>query len=135
MIAEHLTRYIVSQKLAGNEEFFCIVGHAIRGYSPSEIAEICNVSKNSTRSYLCRLSEKGSMTRALVVARYVVPIVLITVPTAVVTRDGMPFCTLCKKHIGEIPQFHTSTSHKDVVKHYTDIVLSKLREAVLNTSE
>ncbi len=42
---ESITRYIVAQRLADNNEFFCVLQHVIQGYSPSNIAELRNVQK------------------------------------------------------------------------------------------
>jgi hypothetical protein len=126
--ALHVTQYIVSQKLAGNDTFLCIVRHALEGFSPSEIATVCNTSKNSARAYLTKLSSYSTITRTLVVAKYVLPIALDVVPTAVVTNGGKPYCTLCNSPVEGIPQLHISSSHKDVVSRYTSIVLAKLQE-------
>ena len=126
----HVTRYIVSQKLAGNDTFLCIIRHALEGCSPSEIATICNTSKNSARAYLTKLSAYSTTTRTLVVAKYVLPIALDVVPTAVVTNDGKPYCTLCKSPVDGAPQLHISATHKDIVNRYTSIVLAKLQELV-----
>jgi ribosomal protein L34E len=128
--ATHVARYIVSQKLAGNDTFLCIIRHALEGFSPSEIATACNTSKNSARAYLAKLSNYSTITRTLVVAKYVLPIALDVVPTAVVTNDGKPYCTLCKTQLDGVPQLHISSSHKDVVGRYTSIVLAKLQELV-----
>jgi hypothetical protein len=128
--ALHVTRYIVSQKLAGNDTFLCIIRHALEGFSPSEIATVCNTSKNSARAYLTKLSSYSTITRTLVVAKYVLPIALDVVPTAVVTNDGKPYCTLCKTHVDVAPQLHVTSTHKDVVNSYTILVLAKLQKLV-----
>jgi hypothetical protein len=128
--AIHVTRYIVSQKLAGNDTFLCIVRHALEGFSPSEIAAICNTSKNSARAYLTRLSSYSTITRTLVVAKYVLPIALDVVPTAVVNNDGKSYCTLCNSPVEGTPQLHVTSTHKDVVNSYTILVLAKLQKLV-----
>jgi ribosomal protein L34E len=128
--AIHVTRYIVSQKLAGNDTFLCIIRHALEGFSPSEIATVCNTSKNSARAYLTKLSAYSTITRTLVVAKYVLPIALDVVPTAVVTNDGKPYCTLCNSPVEGIPQLHVSSTHKDIVNSYTILVLAKLQKLV-----
>jgi hypothetical protein len=128
--ATHVARYIVSQRLAGNITFLCIVRHALEGFSPSEIATACNTSKNSARAYLAKLSNYSTITRTLVVAKYVLPIALDLVPTAVVTNDGKPYCTLCNSPVEGTPQLHISSTHKDVVDSYTSIVLAKLQKLV-----
>jgi hypothetical protein len=128
--AIHVTRSIVSQKLAGNNTFLCVVKHALEGFSPSEIATVCNTSKNSARGYLTKLSSCSTTTRTLVVAKYVLPIVLDVVPTAVVTNDGKPYCTLCNSPVEGTPQLHVASTHKYVVNSYTILVLAKLQKLV-----
>jgi len=129
-VAVHVVRYIVSQKLAGNNTFLCIVKHAVEGLSPSEIATLCNTSKNSARAYIMRLGSHSTTVRALAVAKYVLPIALDAVPTAVVD-DGKPYCTLCKSHVDGAPQLHIITAHRDVVNSYTSLVLTKLQKLLL----
>jgi hypothetical protein len=77
-----------------------------------------------------RLGSYSTITKALVVAKYVLPVALDVVPTAVVNNDGKPYCTLCNSHVEGIPQLHISSSHKDVVNSYTILVLAKLQKLV-----
>jgi len=132
---ELITRYIVAQRLANNEKFFCVLQHALQGHSPSDIVEICSVSKNTARSYIQRITERvGSTTKALIIAKHVLPLVLQLVPTAVMKEDGRAICMLCNAEINGVLQRHIASSHADTVNYYTLLVVSKLREKVLTHS-
>jgi len=132
---ESITKYIVAQRLANNEEFFCVLQHVIKGYSPSNIAELCNVTKNVARSYIYRIVEKSSSSvRALIVAKHVLPFVLQLVPTAVLKEDGRAICMLCNTEVDGMLQYHIASSHADTVNYYTRLAISKLREKVLTHS-
>ena len=132
MSVESVAKYIVAQRLANNEEFFCVLQHIIQGHSPSTIKEICNVTKNSIRSYIQRIIEKtGSSTRALIVAKHILPLVIQYVPTAVVKNNGKAVCMLCHNEISDLPQYHMIFKHTDTVNYYALLVVSKLREMIL----
>jgi len=131
---EAIARYIVTQRLANNEEFFCVLKHVIQGFSPSNVAEVCSTTKNSVRSYLQRLNEKSSPARALVITKHVLPLVLQLVPTAVVKADSSTICMLCNAEVYGMSQHHIASSHQDAVNYYTMLVVSKLREKILAQS-
>ena len=133
--AESIIRYIVVQRLANNEEFFCVLQHVVQGYSPSTIAKICNVTKNTARAYIYKISEKTNSLRAMIIAKHALPLVLQHVPTAVTKTNGRAICILCNSGAGDLPQNHISLKHPDTVNHYTDLVVSKLREKFLYTAK
>ena len=136
MPADKVVRYMVAERLAGGEKFFCILSNTLAGLSPSEVARACSISKHSVRSYLIRIGERGSTsTRALVVAKHALPIVEKIVPVAVSPNGNLFHCTICGKLVDIKPQQHIMQAHKDVVEVYTELVISTMRQSLKQKTE
>jgi len=131
MPADKVVRYMVAERLAGGEKFFCTLRNTLAGLSPSEVARACSITKHSVRSYLVRIGERGSKsTRALVVAKHALPVVEKLVPVVVAPNGKLFLCTICGKLVDIKPQQHIMQAHKDVVEEYTELVISTLRQSL-----
>jgi hypothetical protein len=129
--ANRVVEYMVVERLAGEDAFFCVLRNVLAGLSPSEVARACGTTKYIVRSYIVRVGEKGTTsTRALVVAKHALPIVEKLVPVAVVQDGGAPLCTICREAVDIKPQQHIAQSHKDVVERYTELVISTMRQSL-----
>jgi hypothetical protein len=123
---------MVAERLAGVDALFCILRNTLAGLSPSEVARACSITKYSAKSYLVRIGERGlKSTRALVVAKYALPIVEKFVPVAVYPNGKLFHCTICGKPVDIKPQQHIMQAHKDVVDEYTELVIITLRQSLM----
>jgi predicted DNA-binding protein YlxM (UPF0122 family) len=133
MSLKETVKYLVIQKILGKKSALCIIKNYFNGLSPSEILDICNVSKNEIIAYVKKVIEKaGSTIKAEIIVKHVINYIDM-VPTLrnddenVGNMNGT--CPLCKKYFYNLP-YHIYIRHEDVLNKYVEFIVWMLREKI-----
>jgi hypothetical protein len=135
MPAYDIVRYIVVQKLIGNEKALCILKNYVNNVSPSIIMEVCKATRHEVVGYVQRIRERsGNIYRGYIVAKYTL-MYIDAVPTLRI-NDGYEDkaagrCPFCNRFSGNLV-FHMETRHKENLQKYVDMMIEVLRDKVLN---
>lgn len=134
-------KYLVLERVSRVDDTLNALADYVNGSSPKEIAAKYGMSKDVVRGIWTRILEKcGSIQKAVVLVRYVIPLLLEVDPVVKQNGDTIE-CTLCGtifvKHKGVNMAIanHVRTSHWDYVEKITEHIVSRLREIVLNNNK
>jgi hypothetical protein len=133
--AIEVVKYIVIQKILGNEKALCVLRNYLNGVSPSIIMGICGATRNEVTGYLQRIRERsGNLYRGYIVAKYAIQYID-AVPTLLDKNehngkmDGR--CPFCKRYSFNLP-YHINMKHGNDLQKYIDIMVEVLRDKVNN---
>jgi hypothetical protein len=135
MPAYDIVRYIVIQKMIGNEKALCVLKNYVNNVSPSIIMEICKATRHEIIGYLQRIRERsGNIYRGFIVAKYTL-MHIDTIPT-LVSNDGYKDktagrCPFCNRYSGNLV-FHIEIKHGKEIHKYIDTMIEVLRDKVIN---
>jgi hypothetical protein len=140
MGVKEAVRFLVKRRLAGDERTIkAIEMMFIGGMSPSEVEKALGVSRTNIKSKILQFAQHlGNSTKAAIVVKHALPIVMGIEPI-IVDVDKLSFkCKLCNK-VSVIgvrnvqPKLnHIEIYHKGLVNDYTEIVLKKLKQSLAN---
>jgi len=120
-----LVKYLVKQRLAGNDKSMCVYSMIIEGKPPKEISVMCNISKSGIRHYIRKVVGKmNNGHKAVAVLKHVLPLLLRIEPIIVGGR-----CRICRAEISyrKGAMNHVQYQHRDIVEHYTKQIISILK--------
>jgi hypothetical protein len=140
MGVKEAVRFLVKRRLAGDERTIkAIEMMLIRAMSPSEVEKALGVSRTNIKSKILQFTTNlGSSTKAAIVVKHALPVVM-SIEPIIVDVDRFSFrCKLCNK-VSTIgvrnvqPKLnHIEIYHKGLVNDYTEMVLKKLKQALTN---
>jgi hypothetical protein len=133
-------RFLVKRRLAGDERTIKAIEMVfISSMSPSDVEKATGVSRTNIKSKILQFTQYlGNSTKAAIVVKHVLPVVMGIEPI-IVDVDRFSFkCKLCN-NVSTIgvrtvqPKLnHIEIYHKGLVNDYTEMVLKKLRQALPN---
>jgi hypothetical protein len=132
--------FLVKRRLAGDERTIkAIEMILLMGMSPSEVEKALGVPRTNIKNKILQFTHNlGNSTKATIVVKHALPIVMGIEPI-IVDVDKLSFkCRLCNKvsvigvrHVQ--PKLnHIDIYHKGLVNDYTEIVLKKLKQVLAN---
>jgi hypothetical protein len=131
MPAIDIIRYIVVQKLVGNEKALCILRNYVNGLSPSIIIDICNATRYEIVGYLQRIRERsGNLYRGYVVAKHILKFID-AIPTLTNSSMNDGRCPFCGRFSSNLV-FHIEKKHRDKIQKYIDMIIEILMDKVNN---
>jgi hypothetical protein len=140
MGVKEAVRFLVKRRLAGDERTIKAIEMIfIRGMSPSEVEKALGVSRTNIKSKILQFTQHlGNSTKAAIVVKHALHVVM-SIEPIIVDVDKMSFkCRLCNRVsvIGvrnvQPKLMHIDIYHKGLVNDYTDMVLKKLKQALVN---
>jgi len=133
-------RFLVKRRLAGDEKTMKTIEMVyLRNASPSEVESVLGVRKTNIKSKILQFAQcLGNSTKAAIVVKHTLPVVMGIEPI-IVDVDRFTFrCKLCNK-VSTIgvrnvqPKLnHIEIYHKGLVNDYTEMVLKKIKQALAN---
>lgn len=133
-------RFLVKRRLAGDEKTMKAIEMVfLRNASPSEVESVLGVRKTNIKSKILQFAQYlGNSTKAAIVVKHTLPVVMGIEPI-IVDVDRFTFrCKLCNK-VSTIgvrnvqPKLnHIEIYHKGLVNDYTEMVLKKIKQALAN---
>jgi hypothetical protein len=140
MGVKEAVRFLVKRRLAGDERTIkAIEMMLIRAMSPSEVEKALGVSRANIKGKILQFTTNfGSSTKAAIVFKHALPVVM-SIEPIIVDVDRFSFrCRLCNR-VSVIgvrnvqPKLnHIDIYHKGLVNDYTEMVLKKLKQALTN---
>ncbi len=117
--AEAVLEYLIVKSLAGRQEIVkALYEYFVEGSSPSVLASKYGLSKHQVRGYVQRITEKtGSITKARVLLKYTVPLILRLKPITKNINNSIVICSICNEELPiQIIEDHIRKKHVTVIQ-------------------
>ncbi|MEM0026502.1 MAG: hypothetical protein QXT53_01020 [Ignisphaera sp.] len=131
--AEDVLEYLIVKVLAGKDNVVnALSDYFIIGESPSVVALKYGLSKHQVRGYAQRIIEKmGSATKARVLLKYAVPVVIKIKPIVRKLNGAFVKCMVCGEELPiQIIEDHIRKKHATVVEEYMYSTIELIRRNI-----